>query len=166
MSVKGREKTSSLLPALVRPAAEVITLLHTNSREAIETGRNMRGRPVYPTWQTMRLPVRAALMFVAVACYMRPGLAAESSDGRAILERNCGRCHAVAPEDASPLKDAPNLGIVLGSYPGERLEIELAEGIGSRHRDMPQIQFSAEEITSIYYYLHGKGPDSEYRRPQ
>jgi mono/diheme cytochrome c family protein len=126
----------------------------------------MRGRSVYPTWQTMRLPVRAALIFVALACYMRPGLAAESSDGRAILERNCGRCHAVAPGDASPLKEAPNLAIVLGSYPGERLELELGEGIGSRHRDMPQIQFSAEEITSIYYYLHGKEPDSEYRRPQ
>ena len=126
----------------------------------------MRGRSVSSTWRTMRLPVRAALICVALACYMRPGLAAESSDGRAILERNCGRCHAVAPGDASPLKKAPNLAIVLGSYPGERLELELAEGIGSRHRDMPQIQFSAEEITSIYYYLHGKGPDSEYRRPK
>jgi mono/diheme cytochrome c family protein len=126
----------------------------------------MRVRPVYPTRQTMRLPVRVAFIFVALTFYMRPGLAADSSDGRAILERNCGRCHAVAPGDASPLKVAPNLWIVLGSYPGERLELELAEGIGSRHRDMPQIQFSAEEITSIYYYLHGKEPDSEYRRPQ
>jgi len=126
----------------------------------------MRGRPVYLTWQTTGLPIRAALIFVAMALYIRPSLAAESSDGRAILEKNCGRCHAVAPADASPLKEAPNLAIVLGSYPGERLELELGEGIGSRHRDMPQIQFSAEEITSIYYYLHGKEPDSEYRRPQ
>ena len=126
----------------------------------------MRVRPAIPRWQNMRLPIRAALMFVALACFMRPGLAAESSEGRAILERNCGRCHAVAPGEASPLKEAPNLAIVLGSYPGERLELELSEGIGSRHPDMPQIQFSAEEITSIYYYLHGEGPDSEYRRPQ
>jgi len=114
----------------------------------------------------MRLPVRAALILVVLACYTRPGLAAEISEGRAILERNCGRCHAVDAGDASPLKEAPNLAIVLRSYPGERLELELGEGIGSRHRDMPQIQFSAEEITSIYYYLHGEGPDSEYRRPQ
>jgi hypothetical protein len=72
----------------------------------------------------------------------------------------------VAAEAESPLKKAPNLWIVLGSYPGERLEEELAEGIGSRHREMPQIQFSAEDIASIYRYLHGQGPDSEYRRPQ
>jgi len=126
----------------------------------------MRERAVYPTWQTMRLPILAALIVVALVCFVRPGLAANSNEGRAILERNCGRCHAVAPGDASPVREAPNLAIVLGSYPGERLELELSEGIGSRHRDMPQIQFSAEEITSIYYYLHGKGPDSEHRRPQ
>ena len=183
MSFKGQEEISSLVPALVnssgdggrlqrivplrgRPAAEVIALLYEYSLDATKTGRNMRGRPVYPTWQTRRLPVRAALILVALACYMRPGLTAEISEGRAILERNCGRCHAVAAGDASPLKEAPNLAIVLGSYPGERLELELGEGIGSRHRDMPQIQFSAEEITSIYYYLHGTEPDLEYRRPQ
>jgi hypothetical protein len=32
------------------------------------------------------------------------------------------------------------------SSSGERLEFELAEGIGSRHKDMPQIQFSSEDI--------------------
>ena len=126
----------------------------------------MRGRLVYPTWQKMRPPVCAALILVVLTCCVRPGLTAEISEGRAILERNCGRCHAVAVGDASPLKEAPNLAIVLGSYPGERLELELSEGIGSRHRDMPQIQFSAEEITSIYYFLHGEPPDSKYRRSQ
>jgi len=126
----------------------------------------MRSRPAYPTWQTTRLLICAAIILVAVTFSMLPTLAAKISEGRAILERNCGRCHAVAAGDPSPLKEAPNLAIVLGSYPGERLEVELGEGIGSRHRDMPQIQFSAEEITSIYYYLHGEGPDSEGRRPQ
>lgn len=115
------------------------------------------------TWPLWRI---AALVVVIVAGYGRPGLASEASDGKAILDRNCGRCHAVVAGAESPLKAAPNLFIVLGSYPNERLELELAEGIGSRHRDMPQIQFSAEEITSIYYYLHGQGPDKEDRAPQ
>jgi len=85
-------------------------------------------------------------------------LAAENPDGMALLERHCGRCHALAAEAQSPLPKAPNLWIVLGSYPEERLEFELAEGIGSRHRDMPQVQFTAEEIAGIKHYLHPEDP--------
>ncbi len=127
----------------------------------------MTVRAPHPRCQaTRRLGRIAALALVGLASYGRPALAAEGSDGKALLEKNCGRCHAVIAGAESPLKQAPNLWIVLGAYPGERLEAELAEGIGSRHREMPQIQFSAEDIASIYYYLHGKGPDAEYRRPQ
>jgi mono/diheme cytochrome c family protein len=116
--------------------------------------------------QTKRRAVCAASALVALAGCVAPGLAAEGDEGKALLASNCGRCHAVTAGEASPLKQAPNLFTVLGSYPGERLEFELAEGIGSRHRYMPQIQFSAEDITAIYYYLHGKEPESELGRPQ
>jgi mono/diheme cytochrome c family protein len=95
-----------------------------------------------------------------------PARAAEAGRGNEILQRNCGRCHAVIAGEKSTLAEAPNLFTVLGNYPSERLEVELSEGIGSRHRYMPQIQFSAEEIASIYDYLHAKPLDSEYRRPQ
>jgi hypothetical protein len=60
----------------------------------------------------------------------------------------------------SPLKQAPNLAIVLGNWPFERLDVELSEGVGSRHPDMPQIQFSPEDITSIYDYLHGHSSET------
>jgi len=83
------------------------------------------------------------------------GEAAEGETGRALLEKNCGRCHALAAGALSPLKEAPNLWIVLRSFPSERLEFELSEGIGSRHKDMPQIQFSSEEIERIENYLSG-----------
>jgi mono/diheme cytochrome c family protein len=79
--------------------------------------------------------------------------ATENPDGRTLLEKNCGRCHALTVSAVSPLAAAPNLWTVLRSYPRERLEFELAEGIGSRHREMPQIQFSTEEIRSIVKYL-------------
>jgi len=117
-------------------------------------------RAAHPRHEATRRHWRiAAMVIFCLACYGRPGLAAEASDGKALLETNCGRCHAVVAEAESPLKAAPNLWDVLGSYPGERLEIELGEGKGSRHPEMPQIQFSTEEIESIYYYLHGKAPD-------
>ena len=78
---------------------------------------------------------------------------ARGEDGRALLERHCGRCHALAESTASPLSGAPNLWTVLRSYEEEQLEFELSEGIGSRHSDMPQIQFSPSDVTSIQEYL-------------
>ena len=83
-----------------------------------------------------------------------------------MLETNCGRCHAVVPGAESPRQQAPNLTIVLQSYPAERLESELMEGIRPKHPEMPQVRFSPSDIASIYYYLHAKTPESEYRRPQ
>jgi cytochrome c len=98
---------------------------------------------------------------------LQPAAAADEREaGQAILERNCSRCHAVVAGQPSPLAEAPNLYTVLGTYPWERLEVELSEGIGSRHKDMPQIQFSIEDIERIYYYLHDRRPDAESRRPQ
>lgn len=76
--------------------------------------------------------------------------------GKDLLQRHCGRCHALAADEASPLQKAPNLWIVLRSYPVERLEFELAEGIGSRHETMPQVQFTSDEIRSIEDYLFGE----------
>jgi cytochrome c len=78
---------------------------------------------------------------------------ARGEDGKTLLERHCGRCHALSEADASPLVGAPNLWTILRSYEQEQLEFELSEGIGSRHSDMPQIQFSSEEISSIQDYL-------------
>jgi cytochrome c len=83
----------------------------------------------------------------------------EAARGKALLESNCSRCHAVEAGKDSPLKQAPNLWIVLGAWPSERLEVQMSEGIGSRHPKMPQIQFSDEDIASIYYYLHGHADD-------
>jgi len=106
------------------------------------------------------------LLVVVVLCCGGSALADQASDGRGLLERNCGRCHAVAPGAESPRPQAPNLAIVLQAYPAERLESELSEGIRPKHPDMPQVRFSPSDIASIYYYLHGKTPESEYRRPQ
>jgi mono/diheme cytochrome c family protein len=111
----------------------------------------------------MKIPLCAAAL--AVSLLSLPALAAEDSNGKILLERNCGRCHAVTPGTASPLAKAPNLYVVLGAYPGERLELELGEGIGSLHKDMPQVQFSGEDISDIYYYLHDEEPGSATEPP-
>jgi mono/diheme cytochrome c family protein len=65
-------------------------------------------------------------------------LAAEGSgtatDGKALLEKNCGRCHSLEATGESPLKGAPPLREVYLRYPIEQLEEGFAEGMGSRHR--------------------------------
>lgn len=102
----------------------------------------------------MRTAARAALAAASLCVCALAAAAAEGSDGKALLQKNCGRCHAVAAGAASTLRQAPNLWDKLTPYPGERLETELSEGIGSHHEKMPQIQFSSEDIESIYDYLH------------
>jgi mono/diheme cytochrome c family protein len=89
-------------------------------------------------------------MLVACASAVR---ASEAIEGYALLERSCGRCHALKVDARSPLKAAPNLWTVLRSYPSDRLEFELAEGIGSRHPAMPQVQFTSDDIFRIQAYL-------------
>src|SRR5688572_26873183 len=104
----------------------------------------------------MRLISKAPTLVVLSFHSVGQSGAAESTEGKMLLERNCGRCHALTAEALSPLKEAPNLWIVLRSYPDERLEFELSEGIGSRHEQMPQVQFSSDEITAIQNYLFGE----------
>ena len=101
-----------------------------------------------------------------IACFGGPARADPANDGMVLLQTNCGRCHAVAASAASPRSMAPNLAIILQAYPVERLQSELSEGIRPKHPDMPQVRFSPDDIASIYYYLHGKSPESEERRPQ
>ena len=91
-----------------------------------------------------------------------------ASDGKALLAQNCGRCHAIEATGESPLSKAPPLREVYLKFPIEEWELGLAEGWGSRHRDMPQIQFSSEQVSAILDYLGsvtGIAPSERTRAP-
>jgi hypothetical protein len=60
---------------------------------------------------------------------------------------------AIAATGNSPLNQAPPLREMYLKYPIQQLESGFAEGMGSRHRGMPQIQFSIEEVAAILDYL-------------
>jgi len=100
----------------------------------------------------MKIPAWALAVQILVICITWPARS-EETGGQSILKDRCGRCHAVTPQSKSPIGLAPNLWEKLRSYPSDRLELELAEGIGSRHPAMPQIQFSSEEIAEVQSYL-------------
>lgn len=102
------------------------------------------------------MPTRWRVLLCGVLLLWPGAAQTAGSPGKDLLERHCGRCHALAADESSPLEAAPNLWIVLRSYPTERLVFELAEGIGSRHAAMPQVQFTPDEIHDIETYLFGE----------
>ena len=90
----------------------------------------------------------------------------DATEGKALLEKNCGRCHSLEATGTSPLPQAPPLREVYLKYPIDQLEQGFAEGMGSRHRDMPQIQFSDDQVAAILNYLGSiTGVDPGQRAP-
>jgi mono/diheme cytochrome c family protein len=74
--------------------------------------------------------------------------------GKAILQEKCGRCHAIEPVGESPLKQAPPMRDIYGRFNPRELQAELSEGKVSKHKEMPQIQFSDEDVHAILTYLY------------
>ena len=107
-----------------------------------------------------------ALLTAGVGSALAAEGSGTASDGKALLEKNCGRCHSLEATGESPLKGAPPLREVYLRYPIEQLEEGFAEGMGSRHRDMPQIQFSPEEVSGILNYLGSITGVEPSRRPR
>jgi cytochrome c len=106
---------------------------------------------------TSLLPTRDLLALLSLLPIGVAALAADASgdeiSGKALLEKHCSRCHGIEATGGSPLKGAPPLREIYLKYPIEQLEYGFAEGMGSRHREMPQIQFSTEEVSAILSYL-------------
>lgn len=74
--------------------------------------------------------------------------------GRIILQEKCGRCHAIEALGESPLKGAPPMRDIYGRFDPRELQAELSEGMVSKHKEMPQIEFSDEDVYAILSYLY------------
>ena len=74
--------------------------------------------------------------------------------GRALVQDNCARCHAIDTRDETPLKSAPPMRDVYERFAPEELKAELAAGVVSKHREMPQVEFSTEQVDAVLQYLH------------
>ena len=73
--------------------------------------------------------------------------------GKALVVRDCSRCHAVGKTDASRHKQAPPFRTLSKRYPIESLEEALAEGIITGHPDMPEFQYEPDDVGAIIVYL-------------
>jgi mono/diheme cytochrome c family protein len=77
-----------------------------------------------------------------------------SATGRTLLQKHCARCHSIEVGGESPLKTAPPLRDIYARYPTRELQEELSEGMVSKHKAMPQISFSDEDVAAILAYLY------------
>ena len=93
------------------------------------------------------------LIIIATAKTIGAEGSGTETEGKAILENHCGHCHSIGASGESPLRKAPPLREIYLRFPIEQLSQGLAEGMGSRHREMPQIQFSTDEVAAILNYL-------------
>jgi len=117
--------------------------------------------------KSLLLAMSACCLVLAIGA-TRALSAGGAEEGKSILAANCGRCHAIDATGASPLSQAPPMREVYLKYPIDQLEQGFAEGMGSRHREMPQIQFSTEQVAAILAYLGsitGVDPRSRPRVP-
>ena len=88
-----------------------------------------------------------------VAFLMTAHAVAASETGRALVQKNCGSCHAVGVDDRSPLPVAPPFRDVVKTYDPSALEEALAEGIVTGHEQMPEFAFEPDDISAIVAYL-------------
>jgi cytochrome c len=73
--------------------------------------------------------------------------------GRAIAEEYCAACHAIGPDDASAMPEAPPFRELHHDYPVEHLAEALAEGIMVGHPDMPVFVLDPHQIEGFIAYL-------------
>lgn len=81
--------------------------------------------------------------------------------GRALLEANCAKCHAIGTDDQSKHKEAPPFREVMTRYPPDNLAEALAEGLVSGHPDMPEFVFEPAEVEAITAYLGSLRPQGK-----
>lgn len=106
----------------------------------------------------MSMTARQRLMLLALgATLATSGAAAEDAaalaDGRALVEANCSRCHAIDRTGDSPHPQAPPFRTLSRQYPVSALQEALAEGIMTGHPDMPEFTADPVQIAAIIAYL-------------
>jgi cytochrome c len=99
----------------------------------------------------MRHPGIAAIVILSCGS---PGMAADAvEEGRALVEANCARCHALGRQGASPLAPAPPFRTLGRRYPISDLQEALGEGIMTAHPTMPEFAFQPNEIDAVIAYV-------------
>lgn len=86
------------------------------------------------------------------------GLGAESSrlvtEGKALVEQHCARCHAVGGSGVSPKAGAPEFRSIARRHPVQALREPLTRGIAAPHDEMPKFALGDTDIDRIVAYIN------------
>ncbi|HVI34242.1 cytochrome c [Phenylobacterium sp.] len=100
---------------------------------------------------------RLPLLLLATLALPTAALAAErdasAERGKALVQRHCAGCHAVAATGRSRNAAAPPFRELHKRYPVENLAEALAEGIIVGHPAMPELRFGPTDVNAIIRYL-------------
>jgi mono/diheme cytochrome c family protein len=115
--------------------------------------RNICGLETARAAARWRGAVLAVLVLLWPGAELRAG--GDERAGRALVERLCSGCHAVAAGGQSRHPAAPPFAEVVRRYPPADLAEALAEGIAVGHQpiDMPEFAFTPTEVDDIIAYL-------------
>ena len=105
-------------------------------------------------------PYVAMCAFVCFSSLSLADMTEQAEAGRDIAERFCSRCHAIGLDGVSPHQSAPPFAQIVARGNVQNLEEALGEGIVVGHPDMPQFQFSPQNVGALVAYLKslsGKG---------
>ena len=105
-------------------------------------------------WRVILAVGVGAALVLGAAPLDAAGQAKLAARGRALLQDNCARCHAIDWRGASPMAAAPPMREIYGRFAPRELQAELSEGMVSHYREMPQIEFASEDVDAILAYLY------------
>lgn len=99
---------------------------------------------------------------ILALCLATPAAAQDDAEsiahGKALVETNCARCHAVGAGDSSSHPEAPPFRTLSERYPLDALEEAFVEGITTGHPDMPEFVASPEQLADILAYIDSLQP--------
>ena len=128
-------------------------LIEIKARTAKQCDDQQAGRLATGTKMIRRsisIPIASAICAATVVSAYADSLVAQ---GKALVETNCARCHAIGATDTSSHPDAPAFRTLSQRYPVDQLAEALAEGISTGHPDMPEFVASPQQIDAILAYI-------------
>ena len=90
----------------------------------------------------------AGLLFTSAALAQEPAV-----QGRALLEDNCARCHAIDKTGDSPRATAPPFRRLSNSFNLDQFQGQLMTGLVTSHPDMPAFKFNEDDSRAVVAYL-------------
>lgn len=111
------------------------------------------------------------LIALVLAVALAPAAAAQDDTSRlatrgfALVQRDCGACHATGLKDQSPHRITPPFRILHERFPIPMLTDALKTGSIAGHDEMPGFDYGDDDIRAVLAYLDSLSPSGRRYLP-